>query len=133
MQLLKSTTTLSCAGFHFHRKKLLQSFTEQYFNVNKRFWENWVKFNCYKTSPCTCTLKAYCIFDICTVWVGHNLLTSFISKLSQVYTQANSHGEVAKIQPAWSSQRNYKLCTVMFNVVKQSHYGHDGVIHINIY
>ena len=72
-----------------------------------------MKFNCYKTSPCTCTLKAYCIFDICTVWVGHNLLTSFISKLSQVYTQANSHGEVAKIQPAWSSQRNHKLCAVM--------------------
>ena len=30
-----------------------------------------------------------------------------------MYTQANSHGEVAKIQPAWSSQRNHKLCAVM--------------------
>ena len=54
----------------------------------------------YKTSPYTCTPKAYCIFDVCcTVSLGHNLLTSFISKLSQVYTQANTHGEVAKIQP----------------------------------
>ena len=74
----------------------LQSYTEQYFIVNKLFWENWVKFK-IQTSLYACIPKAYCIFDICTVWIGHNLLISFNSKLSQVYTQANTHGEVAKM------------------------------------
>jgi len=30
-----------------------------------------------------------------------NVIESFTSKLFQVYTQANKHGEVAKIQPPW--------------------------------
>ena len=68
----------------------LQSFTEQYFIVNELFWENWVKFKIQN-------------LHICTVWIGHNLLTSWISKLSQVYTQANTHGEVAKSQPSWTN------------------------------
>ena len=76
----------------------LHPYAEQYFIVNKLFWESWVKFK-INTSPYICTPKAYCIFDMCTVWMRHNLVTSFISKQSQVYTQANTHGEVAKIQP----------------------------------
>ena len=51
----------------------------------------------YKTFLYTCTTKTYCIFDVFTVSLGHNLLTSFISKLYLVSTQANIHGEVAKI------------------------------------
>ena len=87
----------------------LQLFTEQYFIVNKLFWENWIKFK-IQNLP---TPKAFCItiFDVCTVWIGHNLLISFIS-LSHVYTQANTHGEVAKIQPHWSDLimvRNTKI------------------------
>ena len=40
---------------------LLQSFTEQYFMVSIRFWENWVKFKIQNlpTSPYTCTPNAY--------------------------------------------------------------------------
>ena len=78
--------------------KLLQSFTEQYFIVNKLFWENWVKLK-IQNLPIRLYSESVLHIRICTVWIGHNLLTSFISKLSQVYTQANTHGEVAKIQP----------------------------------
>ena len=28
----------------------------------------------YKTTPYTCTPKAYCIFHVCTVGIGHHLL-----------------------------------------------------------
>ena len=86
-----------------------QSFTEQYFIVYKLFWENWVKFKVQNLPIHLQSESVYCIFDICTVWIGHNLLTSFISKLSQVYTQANTHGEVAKTQPPCSnkSPQNY--------------------------
>ena len=84
----------------FIGRRTLQSFTEKYFIVNNCSEKSETNPR-YKTSPYTCTPKAYCIFDVCTVWICHNLLISFISKLSQVYTQANIHGEVAKIQPPW--------------------------------
>ena len=78
--------------------KLLQSFTEQYFIFNKLFGENWVKFKIQNLPIHLCSES------LLRIWYMYcmnrsNLLTSFISKLSQVYTQANTHGEVAKIQP----------------------------------
>ena len=59
---------------------------------NKPFGENWVKFKIQN-------LPILLIFDVFTVWIGRNLIISFISKLSLVYTQANIQGQVAKIQP----------------------------------
>ena len=70
----------------------LQSYTEQYFIVNKLFWENWVKFK-IQTSLYACIPKAYWIIDICTVWIGHNLLISFINKPSQLCTLRLIHTE----------------------------------------
>jgi len=66
MQLLKSTTPVSCAGFHFHRKtyinSLLQSISPSLKTVLRKIQD---------TKPPS----------------------------PQVYSQANTHGEVAKIQP----------------------------------
>ena len=90
-------TFIVCRITFSQKDVILQSFTEQYFIVNKRFWENWVKFkiqNLPIRSP-----KAYCIFDVCTVWIGHNPLISLISKLTE--TCVNIHGQVAKAQPPW--------------------------------
>ena len=36
--------------------------------------------------------KSIVIFDVFTVWLGHNLLTSFTSKPSWFYTQAEYQG-----------------------------------------
>ena len=77
----------------------LQSFTEHFLSLINSSEKNLSINSRYKTSPYTCTLKTYCIFDFCTEWIGHNLLISVISKLSNVYTQANIYGYVAKILP----------------------------------
>ena len=77
----------------------LHSFTEHFLSLINSSEKNLSINSRYKTSSYTCILKTYCIFDFCTVWIGHNLLISFISKLSKVYTQANIYGEVAKILP----------------------------------
>ena len=65
--------------------------------------------------------SVYCIFDICAVWIGHNLLTSFISKLSQ-FTQANTHGEVAKIQPPWLLRSTHKMLADWIHLVNTSQF-----------
>ena len=54
---------------------LLQSFTEQYsslINGSEKTEQN----SRNKTSQYTCTTKTYCIFDLCTVWIGHSLRSS---------------------------------------------------------
>ena len=53
----------------------LQSFTEQYLIVNKTVQRKLSKIQDTNPPPYTCTPKAYCILDICTVWIDHNPLS----------------------------------------------------------